>query len=209
MKRIFDNKVFIFLLGAILFGTTGVIAGSLIARDITFDNTKSQLKNSNNQNVDNVQDAIDALYTKASSDPVFGNVISNRSVGYNLGSNNRNTDLELNKGKYFVVIIFTIGFETSNNTDSRYGLYNSTSARRNISCTNNCNINALGGVCSVGNNDNPDANSKYKSSLVINFLYYIDVVEDNTIITSSLDSWQTSPNLYMVSNDVVSAVKIN
>ena len=55
-----------FILGIIITGTV-VYAGSLIARDIDYDNTSSGLKDTNNQDVDNVQDAIDALYAKANT----------------------------------------------------------------------------------------------------------------------------------------------
>ena len=57
------NKKFLFgfILGALIFGTTGVIAATILANNVSYDDTSSGL------NVNNVQDAIDALNTKANN----------------------------------------------------------------------------------------------------------------------------------------------
>lgn len=60
MKRITKRDIFAFILGLILSGSV-VYAATLIARDITYDNTKTNI------NADNVQDAIDELYVKANN----------------------------------------------------------------------------------------------------------------------------------------------
>ena len=62
MKKILKNKKFLlgFILGAFIFGTTGVLAVTYYAsKDVTYDNTESGMTS------ENVQDAIDELYNKA------------------------------------------------------------------------------------------------------------------------------------------------
>ena len=60
MKKILNNKLFIFLLGVFL--TSGLVyAGSILATNIEYDNTNSGI------NATNVQDAIDKLYSKANN----------------------------------------------------------------------------------------------------------------------------------------------
>ena len=61
MKKIFNNPIFTFVLGAIIFGTTGVIAATLMATNVSYSNTNSGI------NANNVQDAIDILYDKANN----------------------------------------------------------------------------------------------------------------------------------------------
>ena len=56
MKKIFSSKIFIFLLGGLIFGTIGVIAANTIeASNVTYKNTT-------------VEDAINTLYSKAKTD---------------------------------------------------------------------------------------------------------------------------------------------
>ena len=66
MRKILKNKILLFL---VLFaiGSTGVIAMNVLASNIEYDNSNSGLKDENNQDVDNVQAAIDALYIKANN----------------------------------------------------------------------------------------------------------------------------------------------
>ena len=67
MKKILKSRLFFFLLGAIIFGGIGVFASDILASHITYDNTTSGLKDSNNQDVTTVQGAIDVLYDKANN----------------------------------------------------------------------------------------------------------------------------------------------
>ena len=90
MKKLFKSRVFTFLLGLILSGSV-VYAATLIAKDITYDNSRSRLKTNNNEDVTNVQDAIDALYNKANSgggktictyvNSEYGNASDHYSIG--------------------------------------------------------------------------------------------------------------------------------
>ena len=60
MKKVFKNRLLIFVLGTILSGSM-VYAFVFYAQDISYDNTTSNL------NANNVQDAIDILYSKSNN----------------------------------------------------------------------------------------------------------------------------------------------
>lgn len=80
MKFINRNKKFIFgmVLGLIVSGGV-VYASGLLASSITYDNTTSQLKDSQNNNVTDVQTAIDVLYNKAQAASQSGSGSSSSS----------------------------------------------------------------------------------------------------------------------------------
>ena len=62
------NKIVLiiaFVIGALVFGGIGVYAGSVAASNITYDNINSHMKDSNNNDVIDVQTALDVLYSRA------------------------------------------------------------------------------------------------------------------------------------------------
>ena len=65
MKKFIKNNIIGFILGAIIFGSVGVVASNIMASSVTYDNSISRLKDSDNQDVTTVQGAIDSLYTIA------------------------------------------------------------------------------------------------------------------------------------------------
>ena len=69
-----------FILGAIIFGGIGtVLAYSVFARNIGFTPTDTTWKKSNGDNIDNVEDALNELYTSTFKKVVlntFGNPLS-------------------------------------------------------------------------------------------------------------------------------------
>ena len=75
MKKVIKSKLFFFILGLIVMGSIEVVASEIFANNITYDNSTSHLKDSNNQDVTTVQGAIDALYTKA-TEPMTVKVLS-------------------------------------------------------------------------------------------------------------------------------------
>ena len=78
MKKILKNKKFLlgFILGAFIFGTTGVLAVTYYAsKDVTYDNTESGMTS------ENVQDAIDELYGLATAFDVGGSKIPTVTSG--------------------------------------------------------------------------------------------------------------------------------
>ena len=78
MKKLKENKkvIFAFILGALIFGTTGVLAVTYYAsKDVTYDNTESGMTS------ENVQDAIDELYGLATALDVGGSKIPTVTSG--------------------------------------------------------------------------------------------------------------------------------
>ena len=81
MKKVFKSRIFAFVLGAIIFsGITAVSAYTIFANDIGYTPKDSTWKKSNGEDITNVKDAIDELYSKAINKPI--------SI---IDSNNRNT----------------------------------------------------------------------------------------------------------------------
>ena len=67
MKKIIKNPIFTFILGALIFGgIVGVSAYTILANDIGYTPKDSTWKKSNGEDITNVKDAIDELYSKAS-----------------------------------------------------------------------------------------------------------------------------------------------
>ena len=70
IKKILKNRILIFILGGIVFGTIGVSAATYFESNlVTYDNTESGLSSSN------VQGAIDELYTECTKEPTTGETI--------------------------------------------------------------------------------------------------------------------------------------
>ena len=63
MKKILQSRIIFFVLGLLLSGSVAY-AITINSADITYDNSRSGLKDENNNDVDNVKDAIDVLYGK-------------------------------------------------------------------------------------------------------------------------------------------------
>lgn len=68
MKKIIINPIFTFILGALIFGgIVGVSAYTIFANDIGYTPKDSTWKKSNGEDITNVKEAIDELYTKTNS----------------------------------------------------------------------------------------------------------------------------------------------
>lgn len=67
MKKIFKkSNIFAFILGAIIFGSIGVVSAyTIFANDIGYTPKDTTWKKSNGEDITNVQDAIDILYDKS------------------------------------------------------------------------------------------------------------------------------------------------
>ena len=62
MKRIIKSRVFVFILGAILFSSITVFASSYLAKDISFTPKNTNWKKEDGTDITNVKDALDELY---------------------------------------------------------------------------------------------------------------------------------------------------
>ena len=68
MKKIIKSRVFAFILGAIIFGSIGVVSAyTIFADNIGYTPKDSTWKKSNGEDITNVKDAIDELYNKANT----------------------------------------------------------------------------------------------------------------------------------------------
>ena len=68
MKKVLKSRIFAFVLGAVIFGgLVGVSAYTIFANDIGYTPKDTTWKKSNGEDITNVKDAIDELYTKANS----------------------------------------------------------------------------------------------------------------------------------------------
>ncbi len=101
LNKIFKNKIFIFILGGLLFSTVSVCAVTYFpSNQVTYDNSSSKL------NSTNVQGALDELYTKckscsSSTSSATGNYIYFTAASdqhlYRVSKNGRQaTSLEIN-----------------------------------------------------------------------------------------------------------------
>ncbi len=110
VKKIFNNKIFTFILGGIVFSSISVIAATYFpSGDVTYDNTASGLQSTN------VQGAIDELYNSCSKTITSDNYIyflvnSGSIYGLNLENNelkavfnNYGTEIEGSSIKDFFV----------------------------------------------------------------------------------------------------------
>ena len=107
MKRFIDKKmIFSFILGAVMFGTIGTIAASLTANEISFTPKDTSFVKENGEIVENVEEALDLIYKKATKLSGFNNNFLYSDFQYKHDRTNDNeTKLELSKGKYFCIYI--------------------------------------------------------------------------------------------------------
>ena len=107
MKRLLNSKLFIFILGGIIFGSiTGVVAYTINAKDVTYT------PKDNNWNVKNVEEAINDLYLKDK------NILTNKLTDVALGGTIK---LENNTHKiiYAVIFSYTEGFNPATIINNR------------------------------------------------------------------------------------------
>ena len=198
MKKIFNNRLFIFILGVILSGTV-VYAGTMLARDIDYDNTSSNL------NATNVQDAIDELFGKANEKIIintFGTAIT--SIKMSDASDDNTTSLTLDEGKYLIDVIQGNGYVAGNNDRS-----SGTNDVATIICENNCsNLTRLNNYdfVSAATNKNEVGYSKSKT---ITSLYYVEIDADNTTISSTYVYPGTVTKKQVATHVLLIAIPIN
>ena len=83
LKKIFNNKIFMFIFGGVLFSAVSVYAVSYFpSNQVTYDNKTSGLKSSD------VQGAIDELYTTCSKATSSGKYMYYAIADYNTGNTN-------------------------------------------------------------------------------------------------------------------------
>lgn len=174
MKKIFKNPIFTFILGAIIFGgIVGVSAYTIFANDIGYTPKDSTWKKSNGEDITNVKDAIDELYSKSKD---FTNGLGQTKINMvRVGYRNEagiETPLELNEGKYLCNAEYSMSYN-GKNIDSK----------RSLTLTiNNCdeyNITAADGYSKSANSIS-DNNDSYTTAMV-NTVFTCVLNEEKTI----------------------------
>lgn len=170
--KILKNPIFIFILGIVIATCLGVYAGTKIsASNITYID-----QNNNEKTVDVV---LNELYSLANVPFSYTAISPNSSQGARIAS--RSTSVTLNKGKY---ILATFGSLNTFNTSE----INTTSASYNalISCSN-CTHNLISSR-QIQSSASKARNSSYETINNSVNLFYVDIEQDNTVVTASENS---------------------
>ena len=130
MKKFLTSRIFAFILGAIIFsGVTGVIAATIMAKDVSYTPKDTTW------NVDNVEDAIDSLYTKANTtitglnsqistlesqlnEPLINKIDFSKKndVSYGNWQTSRTVSIDLEKGSYIIFLEFVDSYSSDSQT---------------------------------------------------------------------------------------------
>ena len=177
MKRIIKSRIFTFILGAIIFGSVGVIAANYVANDISFTPKDTTWKKQDGTDIVTVKDALDELYTKIDSKLSLDNVYYEKSYG---PATSRTISKQLEKGKYIVSIVYSEG--GSWNIDN----YDSDISFNTLQClSNKCEIDKIVGKTINATSSGNASGSSYKAfSSLRHTLYHIDLYADDTISVS-------------------------
>ena len=152
------NMVFAFIIGGIVFGTiTGVVAYNYNAKDVSYNDTT-------------VENALNELKNNRINENVFGEIISNQNLGTRVAGG-RETSINLNKGKYLVIVNsgYSVANSSSTTQSSDYQLI--------LNCSSECNKKFITGkkYQPLGSSHGLDT---YTS------LYYVEILTDNTKLSS-------------------------
>lgn len=128
MKKIFKSRIFIFILGAIIFGSIGsVVAYNYNAKDIKYTPSDSSW------NVKTVEDSLKELYSNRNSTLNFYDA---EYVEYQGIRSSQTITKNLSKGNYLVAVSY---FDSTNNT-SPYTNQKGFENDLGVVCDNNCKI---------------------------------------------------------------------
>lgn len=197
--KLFKNRIFIFILGGVFFGSiTGVVAYGMAADNVSYT------PKDNNWNVENVDQALNDLYTNRINQNSFGTTRYATSAG-DLISKRTSTLSNVSKGKYMVVVTTTYNWTTY---ASSWPIESGTLSSGNLSCnSSNCQISFLGGYFNTLRPTGMDHGyySQYASHVRT---YYVEIKENN----DSLSSYISDGNIestYRASHATITAIPVN
>ena len=161
------TNILSFILGAIIFMGIGVYAGTRISADqIEYKDTTVDL-------------ALNDLYTLATSPFSYTAITPNSSQGERIAT--RNTSVTLNKGKYILV---TGGVQNSFQSSAINTVGNAIYAT--ISC-DNCEYQLISSR-QVTSSPSQTYNGNYMTIGSHFRIYYVEISEDNTVVSANFDS---------------------
>ena len=86
MKKIRKSHIFSFILGALIFGSVGVIAANYAAKNIAFTPKNTNWKKEDGTDITNVKDALDNLYSKNNKVEVYNKLFNNNKYSLKNGT---------------------------------------------------------------------------------------------------------------------------
>ena len=154
MKKVFKNPIFMFILGAVVFGSIGVFASQIAASNITYNNTTVDL-------------ALNDLYSRVGTS--FGIDDNYFVAAYGSQSSSRTVTRTLSTGKYILSL-----------TDGRGTKYSISSANESsdaisLSCDKTCTINKI--------DEHMVRSSQSGYYDIYHAIYVVDILSDDTVIT--------------------------
>lgn len=116
MKKIINNPIFTFVLGALIFGgIVGVSAYTILVNDIGYTPSDSTWKKTNGEDITNVKDAIDDLYDKTNNKSDLLWINNNKTTGISA------FDVNVNLSNYTQIMV--VGYYDTSNSPYQLGFY--------------------------------------------------------------------------------------
>ena len=182
-----------FIFGAIIFSIIRVYA--------TVTYSANQITYTKGNNTMYLSEAIDELYTSADRVPTIGVATYANSAGSQQASGTRKVTMNLNKGRYLVHIMLSLGISSTTSDDRG----NTCSGNDDLTCTNNCQVTRKD--CYYRSFT---ASGTTHGQAVVNIVSYIvNVTADNTTITGANSSWGRSTNSSVAEIITISATPIS
>ena len=198
--KIFKNPIFTFIIGAIIFSSITAIAVTQInANQVSYTD-------SNNREI-KLDKALDEVYANLGTKMAintFGTALINSSYGDRIA--NRTASQQLPKGKYIVVDLKGINFQ-SNVHPTNVGEAPSDINYKNLSCSNSnsCVISLITSYYGLIRATEL-SNSYYDHNVYFAYVYYVEVVDNTTTISSYINDGVTTFN---PEYDTIIAIPIN
>ena len=146
MKKVFKKGyIFSFILGAIVFGSVGTYAAySVLADNIGYTPKDNTWKKANGEDITNVKDAIDELYSKTTG-PIINKIdfTKEKNISYGNWLTSRSVSLNLSSGSYIIILEQIDSYSSSSQS--------TTSVNNNI--TSSSDLVYSNGTCEIIDGD--------------------------------------------------------
>ena len=176
MSRILKSRLLCFILGAVIFGSIGVVSAyTLLANDTAFTPTDENWKKEDGTDIEDVASALDYLYENFNLS--YGDAQYANAIG---ASNTKTGSITLNKGKY--ILITTDGYSAG--TPSSASSQQAVSTKM-VECSSgtNCIIKRLAGYNTTTRATAKENDNQYHYVVESINAYYINVLSDSTTIS--------------------------